>query len=721
MSEHQDPVTIAKEFQLGDDFPPVDFATWRQAAEAGLKGVPFEKKLISHTHEGIDLQPLYTEETAPTTGDPAGLPGIAPFLRGRRALGQALRGCDVRQQHTTPDPVEVNRLICDDLEHGVTSIQLRFDAASSFGLDADDTRAVDLWGRDGVMLYTSGDVDAALSGVPLDHPVVFLDTGGAYLPAAVLIVAAAARRGIAPDRLRGAFNADPLGALMRDGRLTVPVETALAQLADLSAWTVRNAPGMRSVEVCTSPYHHAGATTVQDLAFLMATGLEYLRALARAGLDISTAAAQFVFSDSLDCNFFRSIAKIRAARYLWARVVAACGGDTAAQRMSLRVRTSRRILTVRDPWVNMMRNTACAFAGAIGGADAITTVPFDAALEGGSELGRHNARSVQLVLREEANLHRVVDPAGGSWYLETLTRQLAERAWALMQEIENQGGMVRAVLDGWVRSAIEATQAARKKNISTRLEPITGISEHPDIAEPMAQHRPSDRAALAAAAQNRLAAWRNEHPAREAVRNLAELAAAPARSPGELTSTAVRAAEAGATIGELAAALAAGASEPAQIAPLAVHPYDQEFEELRDAGDAWLASRGVRPLVYLAGVGAVRDQIARLTYSRNFFEAGGFATAGQDGPADVDSTLEAFRRTGARIAIICSTDQLYETVVEQLAPRLKAAGARTVVLAGHPGGNEARYRAAGVDRFIFIKCDVVDILRTLLREEGVLS
>lgn len=712
---------IAREFQLGDDFPPVAYETWKKLAEADLKGVPFEKKLIGRTHEGIDLQPLYTEETAPTAGDPAGLPGFVPFLRGTRALGQALRGWDIRQQHTHPDPAEVNRLIRDDLAHGVNSIQLRFDAASSFGLDADDPRAASLYGRDGVMLYTAGDVDRALAGVPLDTPVAYLDTGGAFLPAAVLVVAAAARRGVAPGRLRGAFNADPLGALMRDGRLTVPVETALAQLADLATWVVRNAPGMRSVEVCTSPYHHAGATAVQDLAFMMATGLEYLRALARAGLDVGTAARQFVFSDSLGCNFFRSIAKVRAARWLWARVVASCGGDTVAQRMYLRVRTSRRVLTVRDPWVNMMRNTACVFAGAIGGADAVTTMPFDAAIDGGSELGRHNARNAQLVLRDEANLHRVVDAAGGSWYLETLTRQLAERAWALLQEIEKQGGMVRAALDGWVRLAINAAEATREKNIATRLEPITGISEHPDIAETKDPHRSGERTALSVVVQAHLAAWRREHLAQGAVRRLAEVATRTAPAPGELTAAAVRAAEAGATVGELATALAAGAGEPAHVAPLAVHPYDQAFEELRDACDAWLVRRGARPLVFLAGVGAVRDQIARVTYARNFFEAGGFATAGREGPADVDAAVDAFKRSGAKIAAICSTDQLYETVVEQLAPRLKAAGARTVVLAGHPGAREAGYRAAGVDRFIFIKCEVLDTLRALLREEGVLS
>ena len=710
---------IAREFQLGEDFPPVSYAAWKKAAEADLKGVPFEKKLISRTHEGIELQPLYTEETSPTANDPAGLPGFTPFIRGTQALGHSLQGWDIRQHHTHPDPDAANKLIHDDLDHGVTSIQLRFDAASSFGLDADDPKAADWCGCDGVMLYTAGDMERVLTGVPLDKPIVFLDTGGAFLPAAMLVVAAAARRGIAPGRLCGAFNADPLGALMRDGRLAVPIETALNRLADLASWTVGNAPQMRSVEVSTSPYHHAGATTVQDLAFMMATGLEYLRALTRAGLDINIAARQFVFSDSLSGEFFRSIAKIRAARWLWARVVAACGGDPAAQRMYLRVRTSRRILTVRDPWVNMMRNTACAFAGAIGGADAITTVPFDAALNGGSDLGRRNSRNAQLVLREEAHLQRVVDAGGGAWFLEALTRQLAERAWAMLQEIEKQGGMLRVALDGWVRRAIDPVQAAREKNIATRLEPITGISEHPDIAEAKAQHPPPDRAALAAGAKTRLANWRKDHNASDAIRKLTEIAKQPNRSPGDLTAAVLQAAEAGSTIGELSAALASGAGEPARVAPLAVHPYSQAFEELRDACDASLSSRGAKPLVFLAGVGAVRDQIARMTYAKNFFEAGGFATVSRDGPADVAAAVEAFKPSGAKIAVICSTDQLYETIVEQLAPKLKAAGARTVILAGHPGANEAKYRAAGVDRFIFVKCDVIDTLRSLLREEGV--
>lgn len=711
---------IAREFHLRDDFAPVDYATWKRAAEADLKGVPFAKKLVGHTHEGIDLQPIYSEENAPTVGDPGGFPGLPPFIRGTKPLGNTLTGWDIRQHHTWPDPAGANSHILDDLRHGVTSIQLRFDSASSFGFDADDPRAAGLCGRDGVMLYCTGDLDRALAEVPLDKPVVFLDTGGAYLPAAALVVATAASRDITSLQLQGAFNADPLGALLRDGRLTVPIETALAHLADMAAWTAQHAPGMRAVEVCTSPYHHAGAATTQDLAFMMATGIEYLRAMTASGLNIQVAAKQILFSDSLDCHFFRAIAKIRAARLLWSRVVALCGGHDDAQRMLLRVRISRRVMTVRDPWINILRNTVAAFAGALGGADAVTTMPFDSASDWSDQFGRQNARNVQLLLREEAYLHHAVDPTGGSWFLETLTRQLAERAWALLQEIEAQGGLIQAVRNGWVQKTIDAVAKVREKNIATRLEPITGISEHADVAETKIRRPAPDVDALSSAARSRLAAWRCDHPCQDLLTELAELALSKTRAAGQLTAAAIRAAEAGATIGQLAQSLAGNGREPAQMAPLAVHPYDLAFEDLRDACDAYLARHGERPRVFLAGIGAVRDQMARINYARNFFEAGGLAAVSEDGPADVAMAVQRFSRSGTRSAVICSTDPLYDIHVEQLAPRLRAAGARTIILAGHPGAHEARYRAAGVDRFIFVKCDVLETLRSLLREEGVL-
>ena len=423
-------VAIAKEFHLGSDFDTIDHAGWQKQVELELKGAPFAKRMVSRIYEGIELQPLYTEETYPTAGDPAGMPGYQPFVRGARPLGNVLAGWDVRQEHAHPDPVAANAQILEDLNGGVTSIDLRLDAAAMQGLDADDRRASELTGRDGVSVSSVADVIRLAQGVRLDIAGFHFDAGAAFLPTAALYVAAAKQAGVPLGDLLGGFNADPLKALVRDGHLPVPLEVALRQMADLAAWTAKNAPRMTSVEVSTTPYHNAGATAVADIGFMVATGLDYLRALTDAGLDVDTAARQITFSMGLGCRFYLAIAKIRAARKLWADVIAASGGGAAAQKMTLRVSTGRRVMATRNQSLNILRNTVACYAGAIAGADIITTTPFDTPTGLPCEASRRNARNTQLILHEECHLARVVDPAGGSWYIEWYTNEIARRAWS---------------------------------------------------------------------------------------------------------------------------------------------------------------------------------------------------------------------------------------------------------------------------------------------------
>ncbi len=712
---------LAKEFSLGDDFPKIDYATWRKGVEGELKGTPFDKKMVSRTYEGIDLQPIYTEQVFPTSGDPAGVPGFSPFVRGSQVLGNSLTGWDIRQEHADPDPAEVNAQILDDLRNGVNSIVLRLDAASSVGYDADDPHAAELSGRDGVIVSASADLQRALDQVHLDNAGIWLDARGAFLPAAALYVTSARVAGIEPRGLLGGFNADPLGALMSEGSLPVPLDIALKQMADLAAWTVAHAPRMTAVEVGTGVYHHAGATSEQDLAFLLGTGIEYLRALTAVGLDINAAAKQIAFSVSIGCRFYQAIAKIRAARMLWARVVESCGGDAAAQTMRLRTMTSRRVLTTRSPSINILRNTAACYAGTIAGADAITTDPFDAPAVLSTELSRRNARNIQLILAEECHLNQVIDPAGGSWYIDWYTRQLAEKAWALFQQIERQGGMLPAATTGWVAQQIEAVELKRERDIATRKLPITGISEHPDISEKKLFKTASHRIELRMAAAQRLSNWRKTHAPQPALDLLVATAGRSDIPAGGLTVLTIAAADAGATLGQLTAALHPPGSEPAQVIALVSHPFDEAFEELRDASDTFAVRHGHKPRVFIAAIGSIAEQIARKTFARDFFEAGGFEVLAREAKYDVDSSASEFARSGAKIAVICSTDKQYATCVEQLAPKLKDAGARSVILAGNPGTSEATYRAAGVDRFIFLKCDVIETLRSLLRDEGALS
>jgi methylmalonyl-CoA mutase len=699
---------LEPEFHLGADFPPADYAQWRALAEADLAGAPFEQKLVTQTYEGINVQPVYTRRDHTGETDPNGFPGLAPFVRGSRPLGTVQTGWDLRQEYTHPDLAETNREILDDLQGGVTSLLLRFDVAARNGLDPDDPAAAELAGRDGIMAYHVNDLDTALAGVHLPMIGVTLEAGAAFLPAAALLWALWQRRGLKPDQARGAFNADPLAVLARDGQLPYPAEKGLSLLADLAAFTAKHFPHVTAVRVGTAAYHHAGATAAQDIAFGTATAVEYLRAMTHAGLDLRSAAAQILFSISLGPHHFLAIAKLRAARRLWARVIDACGGPAQAGAMRIHARVSKRVLTLRDPYVNLLRNTAACFAAGLGGAETITSVPFDVVAGLPSDLGRRIARNTVHILQEEGHLNRVVDPAGGSWYLDWLTDQLADKSWAIFQQIERQGGMLQALVSGWITQQIESAFAPRARNLARRKEGITGVSEFPDVGESPVVRPVPDRAGLRAAASARLAGIRRSGPELHAL-----------ASTGGPTNVAMAAAET-ASLGQMAHALGFHA-DPTHIPPVAPHPFAAPFEALREASDAWVDEHGERPRVFLATIGSPAHFTARATYAKNFFEAGGFGVVTSSGFKDPEAAAQAFQNSGSKVAVICSSDKLYPEVVPHYAARLKQAGARSVVLAGNPAANEAAWRAAGVDRFIFIKCDVLATLRAILKEEGVLA
>jgi methylmalonyl-CoA mutase len=698
---------LPRQIDVVRDFPTPTVAEWRALVDADLKGAPFERKLITHTYEGILVQPLYTSGDWPWAGEPSGLSGCAPFTRGATPLGGALRGWDIRQEHSHPDAAALNSAILEDLANGVTSIQLRLDAATRLGLDPSAERAARLCGVDGAALPTAPQWDRAFEGVYLGMIGVGLEAGSAFTESAAQLAALWARRGIEASAARGAFNADPLGVLAREGSLPYDLPTGLARAADLAAWTEREYPGVTAIRVGTAAYHHAGATATQDIALSLATGLEYLRAMASAGIAPERAAGQMVFSFAIGTSFFLAIAKLRAARTLWSRVLGACGVAEPSRRMRLHVRTSKRVLTSHDPWVNILRNAACVFAGGVAGADVVTSVPFDAAIGLASAHARRIARNTQLILQEESHLHRVNDPAGGSWYIEHLTEDICEKAWIILQAIESRGGMAQSLIDGWIGEQIDRAFEPRAKNLATRKDVLTGVSEFADLGERSPERDVIDLVALRARLMS--------EPGGEST---AEATPAPAPRAGEFAAWAADAAKAGVSIGQMSAARAP--TTPVECEQIAVHPFAEPFERLRDASDRHLAECGARPRVFLASMGPRAEHGARSAYATGFFRAGGFEVISTEGFVGVPEAIRAFGESGASIAAICSTDARYTTLVPELAPALHAAGAGSVILAGNPAEREAEYRAAGVDRFIFVRCDVVAVLSELLRQEGAL-
>jgi len=694
--------------ELGGAFPAVDRQAWRALVEASLKGAPFEKRLVTRTYDGLAIQPLYTREDWSSAGDPSGFPGLDPFVRGSRAEGAVAGGWDVRQPQEHPDLAAANRAILADLEGGATSIQLRFDAALRRGLDADAPKGLDLAGLDGVTAATLDDLDRLLAGVLLDLAPVALQAGAAFLPAAALLAALWRRRGIADADAKGAFDADPLGALAALGELPQGLDAALAEAAAL-AGAARRWPGVTALAVDSGPYHDAGASEAQDLGLAMATGVAYLRALTAAGLSVDEASRQIAFTVPTGTELFIAIAKLRAGRKLWARIVEASGGSPAARGTRQRAVAARRVLSRRDAWVNMLRTTVTCFAGAVGGADSVTVLSYEAAIGVPSDFGRRIARNTQLVLMEESSLAKVIDPAGGAWYVERLTEELARAAWAELQAVEAAGGMAAALQSGFVAERIGRVREERAKNLARRRDPLTGVSEFAFPAEPPVEAEAVDLAAVRREAAGRAAAARGRADAGR----LAGLA------PGaDVFTAAVEAAAAGATVGQMTERLAGTAS---RVEPLPVSRFAEMFEELRDAADAWKARQGAPPRVFLANLGSLPDYAARAMFSRNFFGAGGIETVDSGGHAGAAAAAAAFRASGAAIAAICSSDALYAEHAEATARALKAAGAGLVYLAGQPGERRAALEAAGIDRFAFLGADVPAALREALAHLGVIE
>lgn len=698
-----------EQLTFAEGFTMPTYDEWVGEVEKALKGAPFDKKMLNRTYEGITLRPIYTRNDWPPQGDPSGFPGAMPFTRGGHAAGTRAENWDVRQAFAHPDPAAANENILHELERGVTSLLIQFDKAARAGLDGDAAEADGLAGDGGIMLYSVDDLDLLLTGVYLDLISVALRAGAQFVPAAALLSALWQRRGIDAANARGAFNADPLGTLAATGALPAPAETVLAQLGDLAGHTAATYPQVTAVGVDTSAYHNAGATESQDLAASMATAVAYLKAMTAAGVGIDEACQQIAFTYAVSCDQFVSISKLRAARKMWARVAEECGASEPARGMRIHAITAERMMSRCDPWVNALRTTVACFAAATGGADSITVLPYNAALGNSTQLARRVARNTHVILAEESNAAKVIDPGGGSWYIESLTDQLAEAAWTEFQAIESAGGMLAVLRDGSFAKKIADSYASREANLAKRRDALTGVSEFPNIAELNVEVETPDIPAAAAAARQRLESTRTSGASADALKTA---------TAGGVSKAAVAAAATGATIGAMAAALG---GDTTTITALPQHRLAEHFEALRDASEAFLEKTGARPRIFLANLGPLAKHTARATFAKNFFEVAGIETLSTPGYSDAESCANAFAESGAEVAVICSADPIYEQMVGSVAPALKAKGCKRLFLAGNPGAKKDEYMAAGVDDFIALGGNVLQQTSDTLALLGVID
>jgi methylmalonyl-CoA mutase len=612
------------DLQLAADFAPATHDDWRRLVDGVLKGAPFEK-LVGKTADGLKIEPIYPRAR-----------GSAP-IAGRSATAP----WQIMQRIDHPDAAQANAQALHDLENGATGLTLGFagaNGAHGFGLEP-----------------TAEAIEMVLDGVFIDAGIsIELQIGPQSRMAAIHLAEYVKRKGLSPAACDIRFGLDPIGACAVWGSSPY----AWTEIGAAVTGAIKGLAGMGF----KGPFavadgrviHDSGGSEVQELAFVLATGVAYVRALEAAGVALEDASGMIYARLSADADQFLTLAKFRALRLLWARIEQACG--LTPKPLFITAETAWRMLTQRDPYVNMLRGTIATFSAGLGGANAITVLPHTQALGLPDAFARRAARNTQLVLLEESNLAKVSDPAAGSGGIEALTQALCEAAWVLFQEIEKAGGAFAALEQNLIQRKVAATRAVREANIARRKEVLTGATEFPNL-----------------------------HEAQVAVLNAKPVA------------------------------LAAYGETKIKFDPLPPMRLAAPFERLRDRSDEILRDKCTRPKVFLANLGTSADFTARATFAKSFFETGGIEAIETEGFTDPAALAIAFKASGAALACLCSSDNIYAEHAIAAAKALQAAGAKHIYLAGRPDAQEAALRTAGVGDFIFAGGDALATLQEAYR------
>jgi methylmalonyl-CoA mutase len=608
-----------EDLPLAAEFPATSQAEWRKLVEVALKGASFEKRLTSQTYDGLRIEPLY------------------PRAVGARPVAGRAPGAvwTLMQRVDHPDPAAANAQALQDLENGASGLTLVFAGslnANGYGLDASPETMARL--LDGIELDAGITIDFNLSPptrTAVQHFATFVKS-----------------RKLSPAAVDMRASINPIGGLAATGASPRPwgelSKTFAALIRELADQGFRGPFAVADGRII----HNAGGSEAQELAFAIAAAVDCLRALEAGGVPLDVARGMIYFRLAADADEFLTMAKFRGIRKLWARVEQACG--LAPKPVTVAAETAWRMMTKRDPYVNMLRTTIAVTAAGLGGADNIAALPHTAALGLPDAFARRVARNTQLILLEESNLAKVNDPAAGSGAIEDLTAKLRAAAWAQFQEIEKAGGAWAALEQGLIQKNVAAVRAERQKAAARRKDALTGTSDFTDLHE----------------------------------KSAAVLDVAPVVPPKEAAAV--------------------------MIEPLPRIRLAEPFEALRDKSDQILAKTGARPKVFLANLGKLADFTARAMFAKNFYEAGGIEALSNDGFKDQAAMIAAFKASGAKLTCLCSSDKVYEAQAAAAAKALTVAGA-TVHLAGRPGENEANWRQAGVKTFIFMGCDVVSTLQ----------
>ncbi len=606
--------------KLFSEFPPVSTEKWEEVIKKDLKGADYEKKLVWRTIEGFKVKPYYRAEDLEGLEYLDSNPGQEPYTRGKHTADNVW---EVRQDIHVADPAEANRIALDAVSRGATSL----------GLCAKQIASVD-------------DMAVLLRGIYINAVSINFLCSTDYLQLLRLYVEYAKREGYKPEELRGSVDFDPFRYALNHGRFHRGEEGDMQMAKELVEYAHEALPKFRVLTINGQQLHNAGANIVQELGFSLAAANEMVSRLTDLGCKMEHAGRSVVLNVGVGSTYFMEIAKIRAARLLWSKIVEQYKPECdCPYKLFINATTSRWNQSVYDPYVNMLRSTTEAMSSAVAGADSISVLPFDGAYKEADDFGYRIARNQQLLLKEESYLDKIVDPAAGSYYIENLTDQIARGAWEHFLKVEQAGGMCKALRAGLVQDEVEATARQRDLDIATRKTTIVGTNQYPNLLEKMGE--------------------KIEH-----------------------TGCGCQCGESG-----------------TEVRTLKPYRGAEAFEALRLQTER----SSHRPRVFLLTYGDLTMRKARAGFATNFFGVAGYEIIDNPGFATPEEGAKAALESGAEVVVLCSSDDEYADLTKPACDLLRGK-VKSIVLAGFPKEMVETYKSYGVDEFIHVKTNVLESL-----------
>lgn len=626
---------------LKGSFSIPDYNDWVEAVKESLKGADFDKTMKTKTYEGITLQPIYRKEDIANLPFTESMPGATPYIRGNNPEQFLNEGWLIAQAQDEQDLGKLNRNILKELNEGLTAVNLK--------LSHDDSPK-------GIKLSSKQDIAIALQGIDLKAAPLFIQMDVEDAEILEHFEAYAAELGLDISNLSAGIGFDPSGEFARKGYMPFALDSVWEKVSKAVTWAIDKAPKIRVLSIDGSVYEAAGASSVQELGFVLSTAIGYIQGLLAQGNDINKIAPLFQVSLSLGSNFFMEIAKIRAFRLVWAEMIAAFGGNAESRKIWIHGKTASFNKSIYDTYVNILRTSTEGFAGVIGGVDSLEISCFDSLLKDADEFSRRMARNQQIILKEEAHFSKVIDPAGGCYYIESLSNDMAILAWEQMQELEVSGGLIKSLRAGLVHNMIAPVAKAKVEAVHKRRDVFVGVNMYANTMEGLVTGETAEP---------------RENNSKAAV-SLDSGALVKLRAVGKLE--------------ELRSRIVKKASE-------------------------------VNTSVFLLNMGSIAEFKARADFATGFLQVGGLDVISPNGFASVEEAVAEAIQSGASAYCICSTDDNYVSLVPEVCAALPGAN---IILAGYPAEMVQSYRESGVGTFIHLKADVYDTLSELAANMGVL-